>query len=78
LGEITIELSHERGHVADSMSSEERPDSRVDVIRVHVKLSGNLDDEQAGRLRIIAGRCPIHRMLEATPDIIDEFEVVPG
>jgi uncharacterized OsmC-like protein len=60
------------------MSSVKRTDSRVDVIRVHVKSTGDLDEEQAKRLRIIARRCPIHRTLEATPDIMDEFEVVPG
>ena len=30
--------------------------------RVH--LTGDLDDEQRERLRVIAGRCPVHRMVE--------------
>lgn len=43
-------------------------------IEQHVELTGDLDDEQRERLRQIAGRCPIHRMLEG-PLEFEEFLV---
>ncbi|MEE8518299.1 MAG: OsmC family protein [Dehalococcoidia bacterium] len=73
LGEVTIDLSHEKSVQADG--STEPP---VDLIRLHIKSTGKLDEEQAERLRIIAGRCPVHRTLMATPEITEEFEVVAG
>ena len=45
----------------------------MDLIRLHIKSTGKLDEEQAERLRIIAGRCPVHRTLMATPEITEEF-----
>ena len=32
--------------------------------RQHVELFGDLDDDQRERLHQIAGRCPVHRILE--------------
>jgi putative redox protein len=29
-----------------------------------IELQGDLDDEQRERLRVIAGRCPVHRLLD--------------
>ena len=38
-----------------------------DVPRIvqEVKLEGDLDDAQRERLRIIAGRCPVHKMVDS-------------
>ena len=41
-------------------------------IEQHVELVGDLDDDQRERLRVIAGRCPIHRILEG-PIEFEEF-----
>lgn len=43
-------------------------------IEQHVTLEGALDDDQRERLRLIAGRCPIHKILEG-PTEFEEFLV---
>ncbi|AWI27293.1 OsmC family protein [Flavobacterium pallidum] len=35
----------------------------------HITLSGNLDEEQRQRLKYIAGKCPVHRILEKSVTI---------
>jgi putative redox protein len=47
--------------------------SRFEVL---MKLAGNLSDEQFERLRVIAGKCPVHRTLTGAVEIIDEIERV--
>jgi putative redox protein len=42
----------------------DEPDGGAKRIRQYVELKGDLDDAQRERLRQIAGRCPVHRMLE--------------
>ena len=43
-----------------------RPGRGKDPARVvqEIELDGDLDDEQRERLRIIAGRCPVHRIMD--------------
>lgn len=38
----------------------------VESIDMELELEGDLSDEQRGRLREIAGKCPVHRTLEHT------------
>ena len=47
----------------------------LDVVHHHIKVKGDLSEEQRGRLAYIATRCPIHRTLERVPSILDEVEV---
>jgi putative redox protein len=65
LGQVTVEPSHERvsGH---------------DVIHTRTVLTGDLDDAQRERLAEIVTKCPIHKTLLASPQIIDELEVARG
>lgn len=67
---MTIDLSYEK------VQSEGASGAPVDRVRLHIKSTGKLDGEQAERLQVIAGRCPVHRTLMATPDIVEVFEVV--
>ena len=53
LESVSIRLTHEQ----------ENPQS-AHRIEQHLTLIGDLDDEQRERLRVIAGRCPVHRILE--------------
>jgi putative redox protein len=65
IGQVTVELSHERV-------------SGRDVIRTRTVLTGDLDDAQRERLAEIVTKCPIHKTLLGSPQIIDELEVVVG
>ena len=48
----------------------------IELIRRHIVLKGDIDDEQRDRIAYIARRCPIHRTLEASPKIEDEIDLV--
>jgi putative redox protein len=47
----------------------------VYVIRRHLVMDGDLEDGQRARLREIAGRCPVHRILENEVRVEDVTEV---
>ena len=42
-----------------------------------IKLPDDLSDEQVERLRVIAGKCPVHRALTGDVAISDQVERVP-
>ena len=42
----------------------------VDVFTKAIALTGPLDQDQTERLREIAGRCPVHRTLEASSRVV--------
>ena len=54
--------------------------SRIKEFVVNLKVECDLDDEQLERLRVIAGKCPVHRALASeTPiSIEDRIERIPG
>jgi putative redox protein len=61
LAHIRVDVSHGKAHGADS----EGGDGRIDVFQREITLEGPLDGEQRARLLEIAGKCPVHRTLEA-------------
>ena len=75
---VTVELSHERVHADDSRECEEQDDLMVDVIRRYIVVRGALDKEQEERLLYIARRCPVHRTLTGSLEILDEIDMVEG
>jgi putative redox protein len=48
----------------------------VYVIRRRLEIDGDLDDAQRARLREIAGRCPVHRILDNEVRVEDVEDVV--
>jgi putative redox protein len=46
------------------------------TFRVILRLPSRLDDEQVDRLRVIAGKCPVHRLLGRACEVEDRVEVV--
>jgi putative redox protein len=65
---ITARLYAERkGWQLDGVSIRvrlERPGGNAPPrIEQEISLTGDLDDEQRERLRVIAGRCPVHRLV---------------
>jgi putative redox protein len=75
---ITIELYAERKgwdlaglEVAVDMSSEGglNPHASPTHFTVEVTLPPGLDDEQRRKLMVIAGKCPVHKLLEHGADI---------
>ena len=46
------------------------------MIHQRIALHGDLTHEQRERIRYIAGRCPMHRTLQSSPDIVEEVQMV--
>ena len=65
LQRVEVKLDYERFRGRD-YPAHEGDDLYVHELREALVFHGDLDDKQRGRLREIAGKCPIHRLL-ATP-----------
>jgi putative redox protein len=64
LEEVVVRLSHHKVHAEDCRDCDET-DRRLDTFERELELRGTLDEAQRRRLLEIAGRCPVHRTLEA-------------
>jgi len=63
---VTVRLKHDKIHRKDDDDCVDGdPDARLDRIRMQVELEGDLDASRRERLMEIAGRCPVHRTLDA-------------
>ena len=71
---VEIELSHSHEYESDGENAEE-DGHLLDVIRRSITLRGPLDQEQKERLAYIATRCPVHKTLTNSPQIIDEIAI---
>jgi putative redox protein len=67
VGDLEVEVDYEFG--------EGEVPSRYDVV---LKLREDLSGEQVERLRVIAGKCPVHRALIGDVEITDQVERVPA
>jgi putative redox protein len=65
---IEVELSHRKDYREDCEACDER-EARIDVIDLHIKLFGPLDDAQRARLHEIAQRCPVNQTLSKSVKI---------
>jgi len=70
LERVEVRLRHSRIHAEDCEVCETRRGS-VDRIERQISLSGQLSEEQRGRLLEIAARCPVHRTLTSEISIVD-------
>jgi len=76
LFEVSVHLHHDRTYAADcaDCTADEveaaEPGGRIEHIRRHISLRGELTPEQEARLLEIADRCPLHRTLAAPPKIV--------
>ncbi len=60
LEEVIVRIRHDRIHARDRDE-----EGRMDHLQREIELAGPLTDEQRERLLEIAGRCPVHRTLDA-------------
>ena len=64
LEHVNVRLRHEKIHAQDCADCETR-EGKVDQIEREIKITGELDDVQRGRLLEIADKCPVHRTLHS-------------
>ncbi|HEX5370474.1 MAG TPA: OsmC family protein [Dehalococcoidia bacterium] len=74
LEDVSVHLTHERVVPQEpEFTSEEIAEAgfeRRDLIRLDIALKGDLTPAQRERMLEIAGRCPVHRALDARPRIV--------
>jgi putative redox protein len=68
LKRVTVRLRQSRLHAKDCEECETETDTFVHRIERRIDLEGDLTEEQRARLREIAHKCPVHKML--TSEII--------
>lgn len=73
LDKVEVRLEHARVHKQDADDPEGGSRKR-EVITRTLHIEGDLDATQRQRLREIADKCPVHRTLEACPEIVTEVE----
>lgn len=69
---IEVRLGHERTHSDDCQRPDD--DCRLERITRALTLLGPLDTTQRSRLTEIARRCPVHRTLTGTVEIVDRLD----
>ena len=69
LEDVRVVLTHDKVHAKDCEDCEHE-EGMLDVIRRKVEITGPLSAEQLARLQEIAKRCPVHRTLTGTIEII--------
>ena len=67
---VTVRLSHAKTSRVAALESGEESRVKVDEIRRDIELVGDLTEEQRARMLQIADRCPVHRTLHGTLDVI--------
>lgn len=73
LDNIIVKLKHEKVH-ADDCKNCENDNSKIDRISLSLTLEGNLSQEQRDRLLEIAKKCPVHRTLTSSVQIISKLD----
>ncbi len=71
LERVRVRLSSERVHAQDCADCRSEPDAFIQRISRTIEFEGELDAEQTARLREIAMKCPVGKMLEAEIRIVD-------
>ncbi|WP_276496122.1 OsmC family protein [Pontibacter litorisediminis] len=59
-----VSLRHERVHANDCQQCEEK-EAKLNQVTKHLRLTGDLTEEQRKRLTVIASKCPVQKTLEA-------------
>ncbi len=66
---VEVHTSYNKSHAKDCNDCE-NTNAKIDVFNREIKLRGNLDDKQLKRLLQIADKCPVHKTLHATVQVI--------
>jgi putative redox protein len=69
LESVTVRLQHSKVHATDSAECETKP-KLLDRVEREVEFHGALSDEQRERLLDIANKCPVHRTLTSSIDVV--------
>lgn len=68
LENVQVDIAFDRSYKEDCMDCEDH-EKKIGKYEICVTLEGPLDEAQKTRLLEIAGKCPVHKTLQATPEI---------
>ena len=68
---LTVECEYQREVLDDLGQISETSNAFVDAIDRTIRIDGELSSKQIERVTYIAGRCPVHKLLESKPLIRD-------
>lgn len=75
LGRISVDVSHAKVHAQDCVDCGEGRDGRIDRFERKIAVAGaELDEELRRKLVEIAGKCPVHRTLEASSAVVTKVK----
>jgi uncharacterized OsmC-like protein len=79
VGRIAVEVSHEKYHPADAAAETENGNApkrggKIDRFTRVLRIDGDYDEATRASLLRIADKCPVHRTLHQTSEILTEFE----
>lgn len=66
---VSVDVSHDKVHAQDAA---DRQGAKVDRFHRVIRLAGDLSPEQCAKLMEIADKCPVHRTLERSSEIVAE------
>ena len=72
VAEVSVHLNRERRHAEDCPDAEGKA-GLIDCIEREISVRGDLTEEQQERLLEIANRCPVHRTLISSPQIMTKL-----
>ncbi len=67
---VSVDICHGKVHAQDA---ETASGEKVDTWKRRIRLEGDLSDDQRQRLLEIADKCPVHRTLERSSDVLTEL-----
>lgn len=70
LDRVSVDVSHDKVHAQDA---ETALGDKIDTWHRRISLTGALDGDQRSRLLAIADKCPVHRTLERSSNVITEL-----
>lgn len=70
LEHVSVDICHDKVHAQDA---ETGSGDKIDTWRRKIRLEGNLTVEQRQRLLEIADKCPVHRTLERSSEVVTEL-----
>ncbi|MEP5732362.1 MAG: bifunctional alpha/beta hydrolase/OsmC family protein [Sulfitobacter sp.] len=70
LAHVSVDISHNKVHAQDA---ETGSGDKIDTWRRRITLTGDLSTDQRQRLLEIADKCPVHRTLERSSEVVTEL-----
>ncbi|MFC7357632.1 alpha/beta fold hydrolase [Jejudonia soesokkakensis] len=67
---VQVHTSYSKDYATDCEDCETNDGAKIDTFKREIVLSGDLDETQRKRLLQIADKCPVHKTLETTTQII--------